>query len=146
MKISEKSHRKIESFFRYYFENEDFKLPKIKIYGGGIAGLTTGILRIHGITFGNSILIKPRLIAIDHKNQKFMPGDLMVHEIAHVLQFRQTGCLKFLYLYFREYFQNLKKAGKLNRKARNSAYFRLSFEIEARAAEESFIGWKKRGG
>ncbi len=144
MKLSERSRQKIEKFFRFQLADENFILPNVKIYSGSFAGLVTKILHIHGITIGKLIFITPQLIAVNNKKQKFLPDDLIVHEIAHVLQYRETGFVKFLVKYFLEYYRNLRKSGKFNEKTRNLAYFKLSFEIEAREAANEFLKWKKR--
>jgi hypothetical protein len=46
----------------------------------------------------------------------------LIHEIAHIEQYRQNGLLKFLYLYILESIRH--------------GYFQNRFEVEAREAEE----------
>lgn len=53
------------------------------------------------------------------------------HELAHVRQVSELGLIRFLWRYLREFLRNWWKFGNAT-----SAYANISFEIEARAAED----------
>lgn len=142
MKLSAASHRKLESFFRTYFRNDDFNLPEIYFYAGKLTRILTRLINVHGITFGRRIFIEPRLISFNLKNQPRLSNDLAAHEIAHTLQYRREGFSNFLYKYFSEYRKNLRKFKKPDAEARHQAYLNISFEIEAREIAHKFVEWK----
>ncbi|HEX8288249.1 MAG TPA: hypothetical protein VF556_09645 [Pyrinomonadaceae bacterium] len=143
MKLSENSHRLVEDFFRDYFEDESFILPKIYLYTGKITAFFTLISKSNGITFGKRIFIMPQLLSSNTKNQKKLPEDLIVHEIMHVIQYQKKGFLKFLYMYLRDYWRNLQLHEKWDADSRRQAYLNIPFEIEAREAAKDFLEWKE---
>jgi len=144
MKLGAKSHKKIEEFFREYLDEADFRLPEIYFYGGKFTNYLTSFLKIEGITVGKRIYIFPENFWVS-ENQKIRLGEeLVVHEITHVLQYRREGFFRFLWLYFKCYWLNLRKKKKWDLMARAQAYFDIPFEIEARQAASKFVLWSKK--
>lgn len=143
MKLATASHQKLEAFFREYLHDENFRLPVIYFYAGKFTRILTDLIGVHGITFGRRIFIKPRLVSLNQNGQPQLPADLAAHEIAHVLQYRREGCIKFLYQYLSDYRKNLRKFEKCDAFARQSAYLEIPFEIEARCVAAKFVEWKK---
>ena len=143
MKLSESSHRLVENFFRDYFRDESFILPKIHFYTGKTSAFFTQISKSNGITFGKRIFIMPPLLTLNAKNHKKLPEDLVVHEIMHVIQYQKKGFLKFLYVYLRDYRENLRLYEKWDADSRRQAYLNIPFEIEAREAAKDFLEWKE---
>lgn len=146
MKLSEASHQKLELFFQEFLNDKNFRLPKINIYFGGFSRLLTSILQIDGITVGKHIFILPGLIQRNADNKLKIREDLAAHEIAHTLQYKREGFIKFLYKYQKSYRQNLRKSGKWDSDAKFLAYFEIPFEVEAREAAEKFRVWNKKSG
>ena len=142
MKLSEKSHQKIEAFFRDCLEDESFKLPEIEFYGGKFTRFLTSKLKIEGITIGKRIFIFPEQFWRSESNLLRLGERLVVHEIAHVLQYRREGFFGFLYKYLRDYWRNLRKLKKWDAFSRAAAYFEISFEREAREMERKYREWK----
>ncbi len=134
----------MEEFFRFYLKNERFKLPKIQFYTGKFAARLTKTISVHGITLGRNVLILPTLITYNRKNQKKLPEDLLVHEIMHVIQYREKGFARFLCQYSKSYWDNLRKIGEWDFSARRRAYLNIPFEIEAREAAEEYLKWKEK--
>lgn len=143
MRLSENSHRRLEEFFRFYLKNERFELPQIQFYTGKFAARLTETISVHGITLGRNVLILPALITLNRKNQKKIPEDLLVHEVMHVIQYREKGFARFLYQYLKSYWSNLRKIGEYDFAARRRAYLNIPFEIEAREAAEEYLKWKE---
>jgi hypothetical protein len=142
MKLSEKSHRKIEQFFSEYLRDEEFKLPKIVFYGGKFTGYFTRFLKIEGITVGKRIFIFPENFWRSPNNNLRLDESLVVHEIAHVLQYRREGFFGFLFKYCRDYWRNLRGLKRYDAFSRSMAYFEISFEREARETERKYREWK----
>jgi hypothetical protein len=143
MRLSESSHRRLELFFRDSLNDENFRLPAINIYAGRFSRLLTSTLRIDGITFGRHIFILPHRVEKNSKNKLKLCEELAAHEIAHTLQYRREGFIKFLYKYLKSYRLNLRKKGKRDSYAKFQAYFEIPFEIEARQMAENFRLWNK---
>lgn len=76
------------------------------------------------ITLGRRIYIREAMASASFER-------LMKHELAHVRQVHRLGLLRFLWCYLSEYARHW-------RRLRNgqAAYAAISFEIEARAAED----------
>ena len=144
MKLADSSHRRLEGFFRYYFADDNFKLPAVHFYTGKLTALLTRAISVNGITFGGKVLIMPALVSRNRKNQKTLPDDLIVHEIMHVIQYAEKGFIKFLYLYLKIYWINLRKTREWNFGARRRAYLEIPFEIEAREAANEYLIWKEK--
>jgi hypothetical protein len=143
MKLAEKSHRKIEEFFREYLAEESFRLPEIYFYGGKFTHYLTVALKIEGITIGKRVYIFPKNFWFSETRKLRLNEVLVVHEVTHVLQYAREGFFKFLWLYVKSYYSNLRKKKKWDWAARSEAYFEIPFEIEARQAASKFVAWSK---
>ena len=144
MKLSEKSRQKIEEFFCEYLKNEKFRLPEIHFYGGKFTHYLTSALKIEGITIGRRIYIFPEKFWVSENRKLRLDEELVVHEITHVLQYRREGFFRFLRLYIKSYYANLRKKEKRDLSARAEAYLEIPFEIEARQAASNFRAWSKK--
>ncbi len=144
MKLSEKSHCKIEDFFRENLADEKFRLPPIIFYSGSFTRILTRLLDIGGITIGKRIYIAPDHFWLCENQLLRLDEKLAVHEITHVLQYRREGFCRFLGLYLRSYFTNLLKKKKWDLHARTEAYFEIPYEIEARKTASNFVLWSKK--
>jgi hypothetical protein len=143
MKLAETSHRKIESFFREYLDDKSFSLPQSYFYTGRFSRIFTAILGVHGITFGRQIFILPSLVSRAENQKIKLPESLVVHEVTHVLQYRQEGVLRFVYKYLKSYWSNLKPEQRWNITARRQAYLAIPYEIEARRTAAEFVKWSE---
>ncbi len=138
--LSKTSHSLIEEFFRDYLGDSDFELPTVHFATGYAARFAAAVLRIQGLTIGPLVLIAPALLdRIDERT--ILPRDLVVHEIAHVIQYRQFGLFGFLRRYFGAYLANIRKEGSFSAKTRHAAYLAIPFEIEARQTAYDFVRW-----
>jgi DNA repair photolyase len=142
MRLARSSHQRLETFFREYLNDEAFQLPEIYFYVGRFARVLTNLINVHGITLGSRIFIKPILLSLNQNNLPKLPEDLVAHEIAHVLQYKREGFIKFFYKYLTSYFGNLRKKKNWSGYSRHQAYLEIPFEIEARA--EKFTEWNKK--
>jgi hypothetical protein len=143
MKLAEDSQHKLQTFFREVLSNENFQLPKINFYTGKFTRMFTLILRVHGITFGRHIFIKPNLITKDTANRRKLSLELVAHEIVHVLQYKKEGFIKFLYKYLSSYWRNLQTKKNWNAASRHEAYREIPFEREAREIAAKFVEWNQ---
>ena len=143
MKLGEKSHKKIEEFFREYLADDNFRLPDIEFYGGKFTNFLTKQLKIEGITIGRRVYICPVNLRLSKNGKLRLDEELAVHEIAHVLQYRREGFFRFLWMYQKSYYANLKKSGKRDLYAKAEAYLEIPFEIEARQTASKFADWSK---
>jgi hypothetical protein len=143
MKLSEKSHKKIEEFFREYLNNEDFRLPEIRFYGGKFTRYLTSVLKIEGLAVGKRVYIFPENFWFSESRKLRLDEELVVHEITHVLQYNREGFFRFLRLYVKSYYANLRKKERRDLAARTEAYLEIPFEIEARQAASNFAAWSK---
>lgn len=141
MKLGEKSHRKIEDFFREFLGENDFNLPEIFFYGGKFTHHLTRIFGIEGITIGRRIYIFPENFRISKNNKTRLDEELAVHEITHVLQYKREGFVRFLRLYFGFYWKNLRAKKSWDSSSRADAYRQIPFEIEARQIASKFVIW-----
>lgn len=143
MRLADSSHQRLETFFREYLSDKEFRLPVIYFYVGKFTGILTNLISVHGITFGRRIFIKPVLLTLNQNDLPKLPEDLVAHEIMHVLQYRREGFFRFFYKYIRDYWKNLQRKGNWNAFARQEAYLEIPFEIEARRAASVFVEWNK---
>ncbi len=77
---------------------------------------------MHGMTLGRLILV----LRDDDRSGRRV---LLAHELVHVEQYAESGAVRFLRRYVREYFVNLWRL-----RSHRQAYEAISFETEARAA------------
>ncbi len=140
MKLADDSRQIFELFFRQLLFDEDFRLPEIYFYAGRFSRLITVSLKIHGITIGKNIFIKPTQISSNNILTK-INSELAAHEIAHVLQYRREGFIRFLFTYLRSYRKNLKGKKKWDSISRHQAYLDIPQEVEASEIAAQFVDW-----
>lgn len=145
MRLSPKTHQQFETFFRQYFDDENLKLPQVEIYTRQGAKLVTKIVKVDGITIGRHIFIDSKLAKYDEKKRLCISKNLLSHEIAHVIQYQQSGFFGFLYKYIKDYFVILKGKKTRNAHARLESYWEIPHEIEARDAAKKFVEWVGKG-
>jgi hypothetical protein len=87
--------------------------------------------RARGIALRERIYV--RTSELDEHDR--IPIDLLVHEMAHVVQFYRDGTLSFLWRYAMEYLW-----GRLEGLDDRDAYLAISYEREARRAAEALDG------
>jgi len=143
MKLSKKSHKKIELFFREHLADEKFRLPEIRFYGGRFTHYLTSRLKIEGLTIGKRVYIFPENFWLSENGKLRLDEELVVHEIAHVLQYKREGFFKFLWIYVQSYRTNLRKKRRRDLTAKAEAYLEIPFEIEARQTASKFAAWSK---
>ncbi len=143
MKLAAAAHQELQAFFREYLRDEDFRLPVVYFYAGKLTGMLTGLIGVHGITFGRHIFIKPSLVSSNRNGQPHLSADLAAHEIAHTLQYEREGFIRFLCVYLADYQKNLRSFDQRDTSARHSAYLEIPFEIEARRVAAAFCEWRK---
>lgn len=141
MNLAKGSHQRLEEFFREYFQDEDFVLPKIHFYGGTFTRFFTYFIKVHGITFGRRIFILPELISVNHAAEPRLSEKLAAHEITHTLQYRKHGIFGFFYRYLSSFIENLRKKKKWDLISRQEAYWEIPFEVQAREVAEKFVEW-----
>ena len=144
MKIAESSRQKLETFFREHTGDADFRLPSVRFYAGGLTGVLTNLIGVHGITFGRRIFIKPIIVSKNRNLAPQMPPNLAAHEIAHVLQYQKFGFIGFFRRYLADYYHNLRKSDRRDAEAKHAAYLAIPFEIEARAVGAAFVEWREK--
>ena len=143
MKLAEKSRSKIEAFFREHLEDEQFILPDIHFYGGRWTHWMTSYFKIEGVTVGRRIFILPANFWFCERNLRRADEELIVHEIAHVLQYRREGFWPFLWKYLRSYRANLRVQARRDAAAKAQAYYEIPYEIEARRIAAKYIDWSR---
>ena len=79
------------------------------------------------ITLGRRIYVLPRFL----QKPSAEVTRLIRHELAHVQQVERHGLIGFLVRYLAEFFRHLRRERSID-----AAYRKISFEIEALAAEE----------
>ena len=141
MLLAGESHRRMEEFFRHHLGDERLRLPRVRFYAGRFAGWLTGTFGIGAITFGSRVYVAPALVWRDADDRLVMPSELAVHEAAHVLQYGRNGFVRFLFLYLRDYAWALGREAGGARERHRAAYLAIKFEVEARAAAESYAAW-----
>ncbi len=144
MKLSERSKRKLEEFFREYFDDPQINLPTIHVHCGKFAGIVTRVLKIHGITIGKHILVFPGVVYPNSESNSAISENLLSHEITHVLQYQRQGFFGFLLKYFAGYLRNLRTKKKWDFQTRMTAYYEIPHEIEARECADAYEKWSAR--
>ena len=143
MKLAEQSRRKIEDFFRDHLADDQFKLPEILFYGGRWTHWLTSYFRIEGVTIGRRIFILPANFWFCERNLRRADEELIVHEIAHVLQYRREGYCRFLWNYLQSYRANLRAHARRDAAAKAQAYYEIPYEIEARRIAARYVDWSR---
>ncbi len=141
MKLAKSSHQKLETFFREYLNDENFRLPVIYFYVGKFTRIFTAIVKVHGITFGRRIYIMPGFVSLNRLNKLKLPEGLVAHEVTHTLQYKREGFVKFFYKYLTSFWRNLRKRKSWDIISRQEAYLEIPFEIEACEVAEKFVEW-----
>ena len=144
MKLAKSSHQKLEMFFREYLKDESFQLPVMHFYVGKFTRIFTAIVKVHGITFGRRIYIMPTFVSLNRANNLKLPENLVAHEIAHTLQYKREGFLRFFYKYLKSFLGNLKNKKSWDIISRQEAYLDIHFEIEAREVADNFVEWSRK--
>jgi hypothetical protein len=85
---------------------------------------------ITGVTIRNWVFVDPALLEGDPVRL----GRLVIHELVHVRQFRDSGYVSFSLRYVFEYLRGL-----LGGKSLRDAYLDISAEQEARAVTETLL-------
>ncbi len=143
MLLARASHERLERFFRQYFKDETLSLPRVSVYAGRFAGVSTTAIGFGAITFGSRVLIARSIVRRGEDGLLRAPGALVAHEATHVLQYERAGYVRFLFRYLREYSAALKKGSGRGLQRHWPAYRAISFEAEARAAEEAYAAWAR---
>ncbi len=86
---------------------------------------------INGVTVRNWVFVDPAFLHGDPDRL----GRLVIHELVHVRQFRDSGYVPFSLRYVYEYVRGL-----IGGKSLRDAYLDISAEKEARAVTESLLG------
>lgn len=81
-----------------------------------------------GITIGRTIYLSR---SIGARSEEYVER-LVRHELAHVAQVNRLGLVRFLWMYGTEFVRHLRRERSVH-----AAYRRISFEVEAAAAEEA---------
>jgi hypothetical protein len=68
-----------------------------------------------------------------------LPGWLVVHEAAHVLQYAEKGFARFLLGYLGGYWRALRGGRRWDAAGRMAAYMAIEEERAARAAEHAYV-------
>jgi len=138
MKLSRESQALAEAFFRVHTGDPELRLPPISIHGGAAARLLMWMIGMSAITFGRRVFVRPSHLARDSEGRAVMPGWLLIHEAAHVLQYEERGYLRFFRDYLRNYWRGLRGAGGWGAACRMAAYMAIAEECEAREAEHAY--------
>ena len=138
MRLSAESHARVERFFREYLNESGLRLPPIVFHTGQTARLFQALSGMCAITFGRHVFVSPGLFRRDVEGRATLPGWLVVHEAAHVLQYEERGFARFLRDYLRGYWRALREGGRWDRSGRMAAYLAIAEEREARSAEAAY--------
>lgn len=139
MRLSEQSHSSVEQFFRAHRGDAGLVLPRMRIHGGLFARLLMQASAGMGaMTLGRHVFVRPGLFRRDARGRVTLPGWLVVHEAAHVLQYAERGFAGFLSGYLRGYWRALRAGGRWDAAGRMAAYLAIEEEREAREAERAY--------
>ena len=139
MRLSDESHSEVERFFRAHMCDAGLVLPRMRIHGG----LSARLLMLSGgmgaMTLGRHVFVRPGLFRRDAGGRLTLPGWLVVHEAAHVLQYAERGFARFLLCYLRGYWRALRCGGRWDAAGRMAAYLAIEEERAAHAAERAYV-------
>ena len=136
---------RLERFFREHTGDRSLSLPRLVFGAGAAAAWTTHRLGAAAVTLGRLVLVAPGLFTREDGRWS-APADLVVHEAAHVLQYRSRGALRFLARYAADYLRALWRLRRLDAGARQAAYLDIPAERAARAAAAAYREWALRDG
>jgi len=145
MKLSAESHRTMQEFFRGLRGEPGLRLPRFRVYAGPLSRLLLDSVGMSAITFGRRVFVSTRLVRRGGDGRLTVPGWLLVHEAAHVLQYEEKGFVRFLIGYLRSYWAGLRAGGRRGAAGRLAAYLAIPDECEAREAEHAFRASLERG-
>lgn len=138
MRLSEESHSHVEQFFRAHRGEPGLVLPRIHFHGGLSARLLMLSARMEAITLGRHVFVRPDLFRRDARGRVTLPGWLVAHEAAHVLQYAERGFVRFLLGYLGGYWRELRAGRRWDAPGRLAAYVAIAEEREARVAEQAY--------
>ena len=139
MRLSDESHSHVEQFFREHLGDPGLALPRIRLHTGFCARLLMlASAGMGAMTLGRHVFVRPGLLRNDSEGRVTLPGWLVVHEAAHVLQYAERGFVRFLCGYVRGYCRALRAGGRWDAAGRMAAYLAIEEEREARRAEDAY--------
>lgn len=138
MRLSDESHTHVEQFFRAHRGEAGLMLPRIRFHGGVFAHLLMLWASMSAMTLGRHVFVRPSMFRRDVWGRVTLPGWLVVHEAAHVLQYAERGFVRFLLRYLRGYWRALREGGRWDAAGRMVAYMAIEEEREARVAEHVY--------
>ena len=139
MRLSDESHSHVEQFFRAHRGDAGLVLPRIRLHGGVCARLLMlASAGMGAMTLGRHVFVRPGLLRRDAAGRLTLPGWLVIHEAAHVLQYAERGFVRFLAGYLRGYWRALREGGRWDAPGRMAAYLAIEEEREARRAEDAY--------
>lgn len=144
MKLNAESRQKLEAFFSSYYKDQEFALPELRFHSGRFLGFFMRAIRVEGLALGRRIFIAPRLLERSTEGMRKLSRRIAAHEAAHTLQYKRLGFARFLRIYLREFWNNLKKYERWDANAWHKAYLDIPLEREARVIERDFVDWCKR--
>ena len=140
MRLSDESHSQVEQFFRAHRGDPGLVLPRIHLHRGPFARLLMlASAGMGAMTLGRHVFVRPGLLRRDAAGRVTLPGWLVVHEAAHVLQYAERGFARFLAGYLRGYWRALRVGGRWDAAGRMAAYMAIKEECEAREAEHAYV-------
>ena len=142
--LSPLAQERVQQFFRAHTGDPSLFVPALSISAGAAAGLLTHVLGISAITLGRRVLVAPGLVwRHEEEGTVSLPAALVVHEAAHVLQYRSDGVLRFLAGYVRDYLAGLREGRRFDAAARQAAYRAIPAERAAREAAAGYRAWSR---
>jgi hypothetical protein len=138
MRLSDEFHSHVEQFFRAHRGDAGLVLPRIRFHGGAFARWLMLSVGVSAMTLGRHVIVRPGLFRRDTRGRATLPGWLVVHEAAHVLQYAERGFVRFLLGYLRGYWRALREGGRWDAAGRMRAYLAIEEEREAREAEHVY--------
>ena len=139
MRLSDESHSHVEQFLREHLGDPGLALPQIRLHTGVCARLLMlASAGMGAMTLGRHVFVRPGLLRRDSEGRVTLPGWLVVHEAAHVLQYAERGFVRFLWGYLRGYWRALREGGRWDAAGRMAAYLAIEEEREARRAEDAY--------
>ena len=143
MRLTPECHHDLERFFRMHTRDARLRLPDIVLVDGTLARLVTRALGVAAVTLGRVVLVERRELHRGDAGRVLAPAELIVHEAAHVLQYRAAGTLRFLVGYAGGYLRELLRGRRWHGPARYAAYRAIPAERAARAAAAAYLAWSR---
>jgi tRNA-dihydrouridine synthase len=143
MKLSATTHDELQQFFRQHLSDAELRLPPITVHAGLLAKLLLKANGMGAITFGRHVFVRPALVKKDEEGRASIPGWLLAHEAAHVLQYEQRGYLRFFRDYLGGYLRGLLKGKRWSAQGHRAAYMSIAEELSAHQAEHAYRELKR---